>query len=286
MNSAFDAQHIAQVFGGDVINRHSVLIPGPGHSPADRSLSIKADPSARGGLIVHSFANDDWKDCRDYVLGRLGVDWKASSKRPRVISSQPDMKESALRLWRETIDIDGTPAQLYLRSRKIELPASALDVRFHPSCPFGTDRHPCIVALYRDIRTNEPRAIHRTAISSTGEKIDRKALGPKGRCAIKFSPDDDVHGGLTISEGIETALAGMALGFRPAWALGDAGEIGKFPVLPGVECLTILVDNDDTGRARALECSQRWTADGREVFRVIPAEVGSDMADIIRGRAA
>ena len=64
--------------------------------------------------------------------------------------------------------------------------------------------------------------------------------------------------------------------------------MGKFPVLSGIQCLTILVDNDTsgTGQANALECSRRWTGEGREVFRVVPTAVGQDMADIIRGRAA
>jgi putative DNA primase/helicase len=145
-----------------------------------------------------------------------------------------------------------------------------------------------MVALYRDIKTNEPKAIHRTALTPGGEKIDRKALGPKGGCAIKLSPDEDVTEGLTIAEGIETALAGMALNFRPAWALGTAGEVAKFPVLSGIECLTILVDNDasGTGQTSALECSRRWTSMGREVFRVVPTATGTDIADVVCGRAA
>jgi putative DNA primase/helicase len=80
----------------------------------------------------------------------------------------------------------------------------------------------------------------------------------------------------------------MALNFRPMWALGDAREVEKFPLLSGIECLTILVDNDasGTGQASALECSRRWTSAGREVFRVVPTAVGADMADVVRGRAA
>src|SRR5207302_10520980 len=147
---------------------------------------------------------------------------------------------------------------------------------------------PCMVALFRDIRTNEPKAIHRTALTPDGQKIDRMSLGPKGGGAIKLVPDEDVTEGLAIAEGIETALAGMALNFRPMWALGTAGELARFPVLSGIECLTILVDNDasGTGQASALECSRRWTSMGREVFRVVPTAVDTDMADIISGRAA
>ena len=68
--------------------------------------------------------------------------------------------------------------------------------------------------------------------------------------------------------------------------LRDAGEIERFPVLAGIECLTILTDNDETGKRAALACSERWTASGREVFRVVPKMPGADFADIIAGRAA
>jgi hypothetical protein len=113
-------------------------------------------------------------------------------------------------------------------------------------------------------------------------------FGQTDGCAIKLAADEDVTEGLTVGEGIETVLAGMALNFRPAWALGAANSIAKFPVLSGVDCLTILVDRDasGTGQASALECSRRWTKAGREVFRIVPATLGADMADIVRARVA
>jgi hypothetical protein len=84
----------------------------------------------------------------------------------------------------------------------------------------------------------------------------------------------------------------MAEGFRPAWVVGCAG-IAKFPVLAGVDCLTILVDNDNADRngrragpEAAAECSERWTSAGREVRLVQPHAVGADMADVIRERKA
>ena len=56
-------------------------------------------------------------------------------------------------------------------------------------------------------------------------------MGPVGGAAIKLDADEDVLGGLHIGEGIETCMAARMLGLRPAWALGSAGEIAKFPVL-------------------------------------------------------
>src|SRR3954471_22267292 len=64
-------QTLAQTLGGEICGCE-VLAPGPGLSPWDRSLSIRPDPQAPGGFRVHSFANDDWRRCRNYVRDCLG----------------------------------------------------------------------------------------------------------------------------------------------------------------------------------------------------------------------
>jgi putative DNA primase/helicase len=63
------AREIALALGGDVVSFNRVAAPGPGHSPKDRSLSILITGS---DFIVHSFAGDDWRVCKDYVRSRLG----------------------------------------------------------------------------------------------------------------------------------------------------------------------------------------------------------------------
>jgi hypothetical protein len=196
----------------------------------------------------------------------------------------------ALDLWREAVPVAGTIAASYLDFRGLVLPAGIDDtvLRFHPHCPCGQKtRLPCVVALLRDIHTDKPRAIQRTALSSADGKIGRMTLGPKAGAAIKLSADADVTHLLTIGEGLETTLAGMLLGYRPAWAVGDTGELSKFPVLSGIESLTILVDHDKSGAGQraALECSSRWTGAGREVFRIIPERCGDDVNDIVQRTA-
>jgi hypothetical protein len=117
----------------------------------------------------------------------------------------------ALELWNEGLPISGTIAAQYLASRGITEPARTDRevLRFHRSCPFGEQRrHPCLLALMRDIQTDEPRAIYRTALTPAGEKIGRMALGPKRGAAIKLSPDHSVAMSLTIGEGLETVLSG------------------------------------------------------------------------------
>jgi hypothetical protein len=78
------------------------------------------------------------------------------------------------------------------------------------------------------------------------------------------------------------------LNFRPCWAVGSANGIKTFPVLSGIEALTILVDHDEAdrngrqaGQEAALACSERWRDAGVEVTRIVPRAAGADMADLI-----
>jgi hypothetical protein len=57
---------------GGEIRGAQLLCPGPGHSSADRSLSIMPDAKAPDGMRVNSFAGDDLKVCRAYIRERLG----------------------------------------------------------------------------------------------------------------------------------------------------------------------------------------------------------------------
>jgi hypothetical protein len=74
-------EKIAAMLGGSVSGGEA-LVPGPGHSVADRSLSIKLDSGAADGFVLHSFAGDDAIACRDYVRERLGLpEFEATKKR-------------------------------------------------------------------------------------------------------------------------------------------------------------------------------------------------------------
>ena len=76
-----DLQTLRRALGGDISNGQ-LLCPGPGHSPADRSLSIKLNPNAPDGFVVHSFSGDDPLVWRDHVRKKLGLpEWKPKEKR-------------------------------------------------------------------------------------------------------------------------------------------------------------------------------------------------------------
>jgi len=150
--------------------------------------------------------------------------------------------------------------------------------------------HVFLVALWTDTISGEARAIHRRPITPDGENLEHwRAWGPTTGCVIRLWPDDEVSQNLVLGEGIETVLAaatrivhrGTLL--QPAWAAGDAGHIGAFPALSGVEALTLLVDADENGIGQrgAAECARRWTSAGRQVIRLTPCLIGADFNDLI-----
>jgi hypothetical protein len=75
--------------------------------------------------------------------------------------------------------------------------------------------------VINEVGTDKPTAIMRTALRADASKINRKALGPVGGAVIKLSAAAEAMTGLAIGEGLESTLAGMAFGLRPAWALGS-----------------------------------------------------------------
>jgi hypothetical protein len=83
--------------------------------------------------------------------------------------------------------------------------------------------------------------------------------------------------GLTVCEGVETGIALLMAELAPVWALGSAGNLARFPVLGGLECLTIAADADEPGQTAAEATAIRWRNAGREA--VIVAPPSGDWAD-------
>jgi hypothetical protein len=129
-------------------------------------------------------------------------------------ASEQDRTDRALALYKEAPPYGGTIGERYLRETRLidlgTLPNLDHVLRFHPSCPFTPmRRHPCLLALFRDIITDEPRAILRIATDDDLTKLGMLSLGPTHGAAIKLSPDSEVTTGLCVAEGLETALSAM-----------------------------------------------------------------------------
>jgi len=105
---------IAEALGGDVANGEA-LVPGPGHSAEDRSLSIKLDSAAPDGFVVYSFAGDDPIACRDHVRRKLGLPEFEPKKKASGSSSKNKKGNGVAKPWSPIIAryvyrlADGTP---------------------------------------------------------------------------------------------------------------------------------------------------------------------------------
>jgi hypothetical protein len=291
-----DLRTIAAVLGGEVACGQ-VIAPGPGHSPRDRSMTVRLSADSPDGFICFSHAGDDFRDCRDYVRSRLGLDpngWKRKDGVLRQVDAKPRLKPAPVStdrgsreseagaIWRASVEPRGTLAEKYLNSRGLEL-----------SCELAGDvlrwnaRINALVALFRNVHTGDPQAITRIYLDRDGRKINRKFLGPVGEAAVMLDDHAEVAHGVFVGEGVETCMAGRQLGFKPAWALGSAGAIESLPLLAGVDAVTIFAETDDSGaNARAIAAAgARWRAAGREVYVVTP-EIGGDMNDALLMRRA
>jgi hypothetical protein len=129
--------------------------------------------------------------------------------------------------------------------------------------------------------------VHRTFLGPDGRgKADvepnKMMLGRAKGAVLKLTPDEDVTTGLALTEGIEDALAVLNSGFAPVWACLSAGTMATFPVLGGIEALTVFADNDSAGAQAAEACIARWRAAGREACVVAPPGHLKDFGDVAK----
>jgi putative DNA primase/helicase len=186
--------------------------------------------------------------------------------------------EKALFQWSKTEPLSNTMSEQYIRRIRKRDPSGIADLKHHPKIYINkTDHHPAMVAAIRDVLTGDIIGIHRTFIdAATGKKINRKMLGVSKNGAIMLDPYDAITQGLTLCEGIEDGLAIRDF-TRPVWVCMSADNIRSFPLLPGVESLSIYADRDDTGQNAARECGQRWADAGCDV--TIRTPIGGKDAD-------
>ena len=205
-------------------------------------------------------------------------------------STEPlEWSDRAEAIWRRTKPLRGTVGQIYLEHRGCVLPPQDSDLRFLPA----SDKYPpSLCARVTDAVTNAPLSLHFTRLArdgrgKAGTDCDKMLLGGhrKKGGVIRLWPDEAVTCGLALAEGIESALAAAHL-HTPVWACVDAGNLGQFPVLAGIDALTIFADNDPAGLKAARECARRWADAGREARIRAPRAAGADAADVAKEVAA
>ena len=167
--------------------------------------------------------------------------------------------KAALRIWHESAPLAGTlAARYFVKHRRLDIRLLDLDhaLRWHAGIQ-------AVVALMTDAVSGESIGVHRTFLDADGAKLERKMLGRQG--VVRLSPDDTVTTALGIAEGVEDSLAVLLSGWAPMWAATSAGAIARFPVLSGIEALTLFADADAPGVRAAETCAANWRVAGRDV---------------------
>jgi hypothetical protein len=204
------------------------------------------------------------------ALRLLGSETPLKSKSPAatliIDPTEVDRVAAAMHMWDACVPLyGGTPAERYFEHHR-GLDIGRLPFLMH-HCLRWHDARQCVVALMTDPITTDPTGIHRTFLDNDGRKIERKMLGKQG--VVRLSPDGAVTSGLGLTEGVEDGIAILLSGWAPIWAATSAGAIERFPVLAGVEALTVFSDADSVGMGAANKCVARYLEAGRQA-RVYP----------------
>jgi hypothetical protein len=196
--------------------------------------------------------------------------------------------------WNKAVPIAGTRAATYLAARGLcfEDPEGAVlrfasrRVRLNPDDQL--EHHPALLALLRDVRTCEPTGLINIYLRPDGgdrlrDKKGKTNTGRAANAAVMLSPFDEPTYGLTTCEGAETGIALVMAQLAPVWACGGAGVLSSFPVLGGIEALTVAADADPVGQRAAAAVVERWRNAGRIAVTIAPPS--GDWADLRRTAA-
>jgi hypothetical protein len=194
---------------------------------------------------------------------------------------------SARRVLDGTEGALGTPVQAHFLGRGLEI------VRFpcvryarslrRPDGSYG----PAMVAPVLDLE-GRLLGVHRTWLeqddAGTWRRRDRATLGPIRGGAVQLAP---AAWKLMVGEGIESCAAPMQATGIPAWAALSTSGLKSLILPPLVQHVIILADNDGSGAGQraAQKAAHRWIAEGRRVQITMPLDTGTDMADVLVGRA-
>ena len=264
---------------------HRVGCPVCRRGERDQAAGLKVEPD--GAAVLHCFRCglvETYRPAR-------GITHRAPAVRSAIKPAAPErdtLSDWGRALWAACLPISGV-AQHYLQYRRCVIPPADGDLRWHPSVKHPSGHvGPALVALITHALTGAPTSLHRTWITPTGKASVSPARlllagHPTKSGIIRLWPDEFVTTSLAVAEGIETALS-VAHAFEPAWATIDAGHLAEFPVLAGVEVLTIARDNDQAGIKAAQKCTDRWANAGCIVR--VTRQVANDFNDILTRTAA
>jgi putative DNA primase/helicase len=256
----------------------------PAHDDRTPSLSVTL---GRRAILFHCFAGCP----NEAVLAALSGHGIGPSKLfhgPGESYAVPDRSKAgracARRLWQIAAALAGTPAETYLRQRR--LLATSPELRFLARTPLGPRGEvrflPAMLAAVRD--DTGVIAVHRTFVdqrTAVIADVDRpkRALGTLGIGAVRLALP--LGGKLGLAEGIETALAATRLFGIPCWATLGNERFGQVAVPDSVRELTLFVDHDAGGELAERRAREAYARADRTMLTQVPERLGDDWNDVL-----
>lgn len=267
---------LVAALGGDLYaGGRRASVPAPGHSAADRSVSLLLSGER---LIVHSFGAASWAAVRDHLRamghidrdGRLLTGAGAAGARPAgPRPADPQRRAAARRLWAEAGPV--APASLsarHLARRAIRTdPALIGGLRHHGSAPlsvYRTDggRRPALLAAIT-APEGEMTAVEITYLAPNGARdqrlrLPRKMVGlaPPGS-AVRLAPQAPA---MVVGEGVMSVLSAAERFALPAWALLSVHNLALWAPPIGTRRVVVAADRGAPGEAAAARLLRRLRA--------------------------
>ncbi|MEW5683650.1 MAG: toprim domain-containing protein [Pseudomonadota bacterium] len=255
-------------YGGDLYaGGRRALVPAPGHSPQDRSVSLLLQD---GRVIAHGFGGADWREVLDDLRDRGWIDGENRLLEGGVplpeggfraaAPTRAERTPAAVRLWREGGPIRaGSPAALYAAARGVDLALADGDaLRAHAAAPAFAyadrgPRRPALLAAVCD-PTGALTAVEITYLDGLGRRraagrLSRKTIGavPAGSAVRLAGPGP----AMLVGEGVFTTLSAMRRFAVPGWALLSTGNLRRWRPPPGVRHVLIAGDRGADGERSA-----------------------------------
>jgi|SRR6478672_6674686 len=293
---------IVAALGGDLVHGgQCARIPGPGHSPVDRSISLRL---VGGRVLIHSFGSSDWSEVRTRLVrlglidrrGRLTVGGvpPADDACPRPDSLE--RKRLARAFWEEAVSLSVPTASMRHLRYRVGRAADPVSValRHHRAMPVSVYsghgcRLPALLARLDDAG-GELTAIEIVYLRPDGRcvnglRIPRKTAGviPAGS-AVRLFP---AQARLLVGEGVMTVLSAADRFGMPGWALLSARNLAAWSPPPIVRQVTIAADRGPAGEQAAARLACRLRVMGVASETALPPEGCGDWNDAARqsGRA-
>lgn len=182
-----------------------------------------------------------------------------------------DRTVEALAIWDRAENASGTPAESYLRSRRLQLPLPSA-IRF-TRLAYGKSgpQHPVMVTIVTDAQ-DRPTGIQRTYLNAagTGKAAVAKpklSLGRIAGGAIRLGPASSQ---VTVCEGLEDGLTLAQGGAGPVWVAAGASMLAGMKFPPVVRSVVIGADGDDAGEREALKAGAAYVAGGLQARIIRP----------------